>query len=123
MATIDTSDFASDNMIIQGCYSPWRGHDIVKDTTHGYTDHSDSESSVSPFGCFAKNVVQHVQHVLVVSNLLLAHGICQVRRLLGNLVPHGGKVHIDARVGLNLWEFCVNELKPGLVEKRTQETY
>lgn len=46
-------------------------------------------------------MVQHLQHVAVVADLPLARGVAPVARAPRHLVPHGAKVHVDARVGLD----------------------
>lgn len=46
-------------------------------------------------------MVQHRQHVAIVTDLLVANGVLVIGLLGGNLIPHLGKEHADARVGLN----------------------
>lgn len=48
-----------------------------------------------------EDVVQHLQHVRVVADLPLARGVPAVAGPAGDLVPHGAKVHVDARVSLD----------------------
>jgi len=79
------------------------GHGVVQDGAHGNTDHTDSLCRVGPDRCRTKDVVQDLQHVLVIADLLAAGGISLVDVLVGNFFEHGGEVHVDS--GSTLDEF------------------
>ena len=56
---------------------------------------------VGPLGRTREDVVEHLQHVLVVADLAFACWVAAVARPLRDLVPHGGEIHVDARVGFD----------------------
>jgi hypothetical protein len=77
------------------------GHGVVEDGAHGDTDHTDSLCRVSPDWSRTKDVVQDLEHVLVVTNLLAAGRVFGVVVLVRDLLEHGCKVHVDSRGALN----------------------
>jgi len=82
------------------------GHGVVQNGAHWHTNHTDCLSRIGPDRCRAEDVVEDLEHVLVVTNLLASSGIPLVDVLVGNFLEHGSEVHVHSGCALNeLLEF------------------
>lgn len=78
-----------------------RAHGLVEDSAHRHTHHADRLCSISPLQGAGEDVVEHLQHVVIVADLALACRVPVVGRSAGNLLPHLAEIHVDARIALD----------------------
>ncbi len=95
-------------------------HGIVKDGSHGHTDHADTRGCIRPvrdqsallpgprqlwkhvpFRGPPKHVVENLKHVAVISNLRRSRGVGLIRRFGWDLIPNLREIHVDSRVVLD----------------------
>ncbi|KAI6983510.1 hypothetical protein KC321_g17 [Hortaea werneckii] len=92
---------AVDIRVEEGGIAGRRAHRIVEDRTQRHTDHTDVSCCVGPVWRGSESVVQHLEHVMIVTDLLVSRGIIGVRLLDGDLIEHGIEPHVDASVALD----------------------
>ena len=76
-------------------------HWVVENGTHWYTDHADCLSRVGPYWGRTKDVVQDLEHVVVITDLPPAGWILLVDMFVRDLVEHGSEVHVHSCVTLD----------------------
>nr|POE59281.1 hypothetical protein CFP56_24550 [Quercus suber] len=97
----DLLEVGVDLGVEEGGVARGRAHGVVEEGAHGDADHADVGGGVGPLRGGGEGVVQHLEHVVVVADLLVAGGVLVVGVLDGHLVEHGVEVHVDARVVLD----------------------
>lgn len=90
-----------DIWVEEGSVTGRSGHWVVENGTHWHTDHTDCLSRVGPDWSRTEDVVQNLEHVVVVTDLLPAGWVLGVDVLVRNLFEHGGEVHVDSCIALD----------------------
>nr|POF05912.1 hypothetical protein CFP56_53299 [Quercus suber] len=97
----DLLEVGVDLGIQKGRVAGGRAHGVVEEGAHGDADHADVGGGVGPLRRLREGVVQHLQHVMVVPDLLVARRVLVVRVLDRHFVEHGVEVHVHPRIVLD----------------------
>lgn len=79
-------------------YAPRRTHGIVENRTKGHPNNASAFSCIGPFRSSGDDVIEHLEHMVIVADLLGARRIVPVRSLVGDFFEHLSEVHVNSRV-------------------------
>ena len=97
----DLLDHVVDLGVEVGHKATGRAHGPVEDGVDGQSDETHAILPLTVRRGRHEDVVERLQHVLVVADLGLATELLVVTAMLGDFLEHGLEEHVEARVGLD----------------------